>query len=98
VKLSPPAPSWRPTGAVSSTFPPCSHSPAPEHSSPGFCAFALQTQCLHCFGSKVVTHHDQINMTNSHYGIESPIAIQTTSATKKQKKKPNEGQNSTQNT
>jgi len=54
VKLSPPAPSWRPTGEVSSAFCPCSHTPTPENVVHPFCAFASQACCLRRFGSKVV--------------------------------------------
>jgi len=36
MKLCPPAPSWRPTGAVSSAFSPVSNTSTPEHNSPGF--------------------------------------------------------------
>jgi len=67
VKLSPPAPSWRPTGAVLSAFLLVSNTSTSEHSSPGFCAFALQTCCFASFWFKCC----QINSHRSHLTFES---------------------------
>jgi len=54
VKLSPPAPSWRPTGAVLGVYLVVSNTSTPVSSPTLFVPLLCRLAVLHCFGSKVV--------------------------------------------